>query len=161
MQPDFVVNKLSRSYYNGPCVIGDVKGEDRKDDNHDCLVDLIRIGMLSGDSINKNEYDGAIGAHVVGLQLTFYVTSLMSNGLYVMLEICSIKLPRDFTEMRSYIATMEDLLPVIHYYRRCSTCSDGEWLNINKKKMLEESTFLNIINSGKNKKRECNIVFSH
>lgn len=73
MQHDFAVNKLSRSYCNGPCIVGDVKGEDRKDNNHDYLVDLIHIGMLSGDSINKNEYNGA---HVVGLQLTYVKWSL-------------------------------------------------------------------------------------
>ncbi|KAG1085726.1 hypothetical protein G6F42_021274 [Rhizopus arrhizus] len=103
MQPDFVVNSLVNSYYSGPCVVGDIKGCDRQEDSHDCLVDLIRIGMVSADSINKNEYDGVIGVHVVGLQVTFYITTLMANGIYVMMEICSVTLPRDATELRSYL----------------------------------------------------------
>lgn len=161
MQPDFVANKLISSNYNGPTVVGDIKGENRKEDAHDCLVDLIRIGMVSGNSINNNKYDGVIGAHIVGLQLTFYFTTLMANGIYVMLEICSVSLPRDFTEMRSYIAVMEDLLPVIHYYNYCTACSDIKWLNHNKKDMLNESLFLSIISCGKSKKRQCSIVFNH
>ncbi|KAG2232265.1 hypothetical protein INT48_001550, partial [Thamnidium elegans] len=47
MQPDFVANMLLRSYYNCPCVIGDVKGEGRKDDTHDYLVDLILAKSLT------------------------------------------------------------------------------------------------------------------
>jgi hypothetical protein len=97
-------------------VVGDLKGEDRKEDGHGCLVDLLRIGMISGESINKNNYDGVVGVHVVGLQVTFYIITLMANGIYVMLEICSVSLPRDFTELKFYIATMEDILLVIHYY---------------------------------------------
>ncbi|GAA5807863.1 hypothetical protein MFLAVUS_001242 [Mucor flavus] len=149
MQPDFAVNKLIHSHYHGPSVVGDIKGENRKEDTHDCLVDLIRIGMISGSSINQNKYDGVVGVHIVGLQLTFYITTLMANGIYIMLEICSVTLPRDFTEMRSYVAIMEDLLPVIHYYDRCTECSDDEWLELNKKDMLNESLFLSMINCGK------------
>ncbi|KAI9280777.1 hypothetical protein BY458DRAFT_469839 [Sporodiniella umbellata] len=101
MQPDFVVSKLTHSNFCGPLLVENIKGEDHKEDIHDCLVDLIHIGKISGSSINENEYDGIVGVHVVGLQLTLYITTLMANGIYVMLEICSVTLPRDFTEMRS------------------------------------------------------------
>ncbi|GAN03601.1 hypothetical protein MAM1_0044d03056 [Mucor ambiguus] len=161
MQPDFVVNNLVRSRYSGPCVVGDIKGCDRQDDAYDCLVDLIRVGMMSVDSINKNEYDGVVGVHVVGMQLTFYITTLMANGLYVMLEICSIALPRDSTEIRSYVANMEDLLQVVQYYGSCTECVDPEWLRDNKKAVVHESLFLDLISCGKNKKRSCPIVLNH
>jgi hypothetical protein len=116
--------------------------------------------MISGESINKNHYNGVVGVHVVGLQVTFYIITLMANGIYVMLEICSVTLPRDFTEPISYIATMEDILLVIHYYNQCSPSPDPSWFEQNKKKMLHESLFLNMMNCGKSKKKPCNIVFS-
>ncbi|KAI8883481.1 hypothetical protein K501DRAFT_272609 [Backusella circina FSU 941] len=102
-------------------LVVDVKGEDHKENAHDCLVDLIRICMISGDSINKHNFDGTVGLHVVGLQISFYIITLMPNGIFVLLEIGSVSSPIDFTETRSYIATMEDILLVIHYYDCCST----------------------------------------
>ncbi|KAI8877587.1 hypothetical protein K501DRAFT_159736, partial [Backusella circina FSU 941] len=123
-RPDFVVNHLEDSCFIGPAVVGDVKGEDRKEDTHSCLVDLIRIGILSGASINSNKYNGVIGVHVVGVQITFYIISLMSCGFYVMMEICSIALPKDLTELRSYVANMDELLPVIDYYSKCTSDSN-------------------------------------
>jgi hypothetical protein len=161
MQPDVVVYDLISSHFHGPLVVGDLKGEDRKEDSHDYLVDLLRIGMISGESINKNNYDGVVGVHVVGLQFTFYIITLMANGIYVMLEICSVSLPRDFTELKFYIATMEDILLVIHYYSQCSPSPDPSWFEQNKKKMLQESLFFNMINCGKSKKRLCNLVLNH
>lgn len=93
-QPDFVGNKLVGSQFEGPAVVGDVKGEDRKSDTNPCLLDLIRIGILSGESINENGYDGVIGVHVVGVQLTCYIVSLMGCGVYIMLDFVLLLCPR-------------------------------------------------------------------
>lgn len=131
MQPDFAVNKMIHSHYHGLSVVVNIKREYRKEDTHDSLVDLIRTGMTSDSSINENKCGSVVGVHIIGLQLTFYITTLMANGIYIMLEICSVTLPRDFTEMRSYVAITEDLLPVIHHYNRCTMCSDNEWLQHN------------------------------
>ncbi|CAO3663787.1 unnamed protein product [Rhizopus stolonifer] len=51
-QPDFGENTLENSNWVGPVLVGEVKGEDRKDDVYMCLVDLYRISSLSMESIN-------------------------------------------------------------------------------------------------------------
>lgn len=160
-QPDFVGNLLNCSQLEGPAVIGDVKGEDRKSDTNPCLIDLIRIGMLAGESINENGYSGVIGVHVVGVQLTFYVVSLMATGVYVMLEISTISLPKDFTEIRSYIAHMEDILPVLYCYDECTNVSNKDRIEATSRKMMDSTTFKIICESGKDRKRQCNIVYNH
>lgn len=161
MQPDFVGNTLVGSKFEGPAVVGDVKGEDRKCDINSCLIDLIRIGILSGESINENGYDGVIGIHVVGIQMTCYVISLMAPGFYVMLEICTISLPKDFTEIRSYIAHMEDLLPVIKSYHKCINVTNKDLIMKQSRKMMNSSTFKVITDNGRDRKRPCSIVFNH
>ncbi|KAG2197605.1 hypothetical protein INT47_006668 [Mucor saturninus] len=160
-QSDFIGSTIFGSQLKGPGIIGEVKGEDRKDDKHPCLLDMVRIEVLSGESINQNSYDGVIGILAIGLQTTFFITSLMAPGCYVMLEICSITLPKDFTEIRSYVANMDDLLPVLHYYPSCSNHSDDDFLQTNKRSMMDSSMFEIVANSGKSRKRLCNIVYSH
>lgn len=130
--------------------------EDRISDIHPCLLDLVRIGVLS---INENDYDGVVGVLVIGLQMTFFITTVMAPGCYIMLEICSVALPKDFTQIRSYIAQMEDLLPVFQY---CDSCTYKSGINEeNKRSMMDSSVFEIIASTRKNRKRLCNIVYNH
>jgi hypothetical protein len=160
-QPNFVGNCLIGSNFGGPAVVGDVKGEDRRADANPCLLDLIRIGILSGESINENSYNGVIGVLVVGVQMTFFITSLMSSGVYIMPEICSVALPKDFTEICSYIANMDDLLPVLQYYSQCTDTSHHDTIQQNKRNMMPSSTFKVIGEHGKDRKRQRSIIYDH
>ncbi|KAG2231334.1 hypothetical protein INT48_006546 [Thamnidium elegans] len=93
-QPDFACREIINSNWTGPIIVGEVKGEDQKDDKYICFV---------------------IGIHIVALQVTFYIITLVADGFYVMMEICSIPLPRDTTELRSYITNFDDFLTVLQY----------------------------------------------
>jgi hypothetical protein len=138
-------------------VVGDVKGEDRKNDHSPCLVDLILIGILSVESINENGYDGDIGVHVVGTQMMFYIVSLIAPGMYIMLEICTVALPKDFTEIRSYVANMEDLFPVLERHKHCFNTSNRDWVNQNSRRMMDSATLKIVTSKWKRpKSAKCN-----
>ncbi|KAI8071853.1 hypothetical protein BDF21DRAFT_401159 [Thamnidium elegans] len=106
-QPDFACREIINSNWTGPIIVGEVKGEDQKDDKYICLLDLIVIGI-----------------HIVALQVTFYIITLVADGFYVMMEICSIPLPRDTTELRSYITNFDDFLTVLQYSSKCKVSND-------------------------------------
>lgn len=118
-QPDFGGNVLENSNWVGPVLVEEVKGEDRKDDMYMYLMDLYRISSLSVESINQNRYKGVVGIQMIGMQATFYVSTFLSKGFYVMTEICSITLSKDLTKILSYFANVSDLLPVIWCYENC------------------------------------------
>ncbi|KAL4215663.1 hypothetical protein AB4K20DRAFT_1964400 [Rhizopus microsporus] len=103
-QPDFGGNVLENSNWVGPVLVEEVKGEDRKDDMYMYLMDLYRISSLSVESINQNRYKGVVGIQMIGMQATFYVSTFLSKGFYVMTEICSITLSKDLTKILSYFA---------------------------------------------------------
>lgn len=157
-QPDFGGNVLENSNWVGPVLVGEVKGEDRKDDVFMCLMDLFRIGSLSMESINHNKYKGVIGLQVIGMQATFYISTLLSKSFYVMMEICSITLPKDLTEIMSYFANVSDMLPVLQYYE-----NSFELMN----NLISESHMDTIIDAkkivclSKDRKRKCPVVLSH
>jgi hypothetical protein len=156
-QPDFGGNVLENSNWVGPVLVGEVKGEDKKDDVYVCLMDLYRIGSLSMESINHNNCKGVIGIQVIGMQLTFYISTLLSKRFYVMMEICSITLPKDLTEIMSYFANVSDLLPVLQYYENSfelnsSVISESRMDTFDAKK---------IVCSSKDRKRKCPVVLNH
>lgn len=163
-QPDFGVSRINNATWTSPLVVGEVKGDDKKDDLYLCLSDLLRVGMLSVDIINVARYTGIIGVHVVGLQVTFYVTTLLSKYIYIMVEICSITMPRDTTELRKYVSCMEDLLPVSTIFDNCSTVTDAELTefgeNMNKD-IIRTPEFKRILEQTRDRTRSTPIVYNH
>jgi hypothetical protein len=89
------------------------------------------------------------------LQATIYLTSLLNSGLYGMLEICSITMPRNVTQLRSYISVCEDLLPIHNLCRDyCKTAADPTTLQKNIRLGLNDELYSQI-SSTKNRKRPC------
>ncbi|KAI7905406.1 uncharacterized protein BX663DRAFT_549411 [Cokeromyces recurvatus] len=142
-----------------PVVVGEVKGEDRSNDVFDTLLDLIRIGHLSKQAIDNNLYDAVLGMHVIGLQATIYVTCLLDYGLYTMLEIYSMTMPRDMSNIRGYISSCEDLLPLCDLYKNyCRKSNEPETLRQKITQGISDAVFKNITNTSKNRKRPCPFI---
>jgi hypothetical protein len=158
-----------------------VKGEDKKNDLYDNLIDLIRIGQLSKSSIDSNFYNGVVGVHVVGkmiciliilftqlteyvnigLQVTVYFTTLVAPGLYIMAEICSLAMPRDISCMRGYLSVCEDLLPLHNLYKTaCCVVDDIESFKEKIRAGMNTPTFKNLIKTSKNRKRYCPFILN-
>ncbi|KAL7319923.1 phosphatidylserine decarboxylase [Mucor circinelloides] len=155
-RPDFVGRILNNIVWNGPVTVGEVKGEDAKDDIYATLLDLIRIGRFSKQSIDSNFYERVIGIHAVDLIVTVYYTCLLDSGLYVMIEICTISMPRGATQLRLYVAACEDLLSVHHFYKNhCQLANDIDSLKSNVRAGMSEEIFRELANSTKNRKRPC------
>ncbi|ORE19799.1 hypothetical protein BCV71DRAFT_282360 [Rhizopus microsporus] len=82
--------------------VGEIKGKDHAMDKYMSLVDLMRIGLIiSKGAIDSNK--GILGVYVVGFQMTFYVTTLLSKGLYVLYEIYPVSMPCALQDMRSFV----------------------------------------------------------
>ncbi|KAL9537814.1 hypothetical protein MBANPS3_011435 [Mucor bainieri] len=160
-QFDFAVQELVSSNWVGPTLLGEVKGEDQRDDKYICLLDLIRIGSASVSSINFNLYEAVLGVHIVGLQMTFYITTLQARGLYVMLEICTLTLPRDATELRSYLANVDELLAAAQYAGHCKVSNNKERLQSMSAATITTPEFERFIASSRDRHRECPIVYHH
>lgn len=118
-RPDLSGLALVESQFKNIICVGEVKGEDRIADDHSTLSDLMKVGCFSKDAIDKYGNKGILGVHVVGLQVAFYVTTLIAEGLYVMLKFCSIRLPSCIYDMKGFIANVEDFIPVKNVYKEC------------------------------------------
>ncbi|KAI9363832.1 hypothetical protein BD770DRAFT_424749 [Pilaira anomala] len=142
-RPDFVGRILNNIVWNGPVTVSEVKGEDAKDAIYATLLDLIRIGRFSKQSIDS-------------LIVTVYYTCLLDSGLYVMIEICTISMPRDATQLRLYVAACEDLLSIHHLYKNhCQLANDIDSLKSKMRSGMSEEIIRELFSSNKNRKRPC------
>ncbi|KAI8638747.1 hypothetical protein BD408DRAFT_372876 [Parasitella parasitica] len=160
-QPDLACKHLKNSNWISATIVGEVKGEDVKDDKHICIKDLIRIGFISVTAINQNLYDGVIGIQIVGLQVTFFITTLIADGFYVMMEICSLTLPRDATELMPYSTSFDDLLVALEYADKCVVTKEKEKLKEMACSGITTPEFARFLSVSKDRTRECPIVYHH
>ncbi|CAO0797373.1 unnamed protein product [Mucor circinelloides] len=160
-QPDFACKHLMNSNWASATVVGEVKGEDCKEDKHVCIKDLIRIGFISVTSINQSLYDGVIGIQIVGLQATFFITTLVADGFYVMMEICTLALPRDATELMLYATNFDDLLVVLEYADKCVVTKEKEKLKEMACVGITTPEFARFLSVSKDRTRECPLVYHH
>ncbi|KAI9357463.1 hypothetical protein BD770DRAFT_388796 [Pilaira anomala] len=155
-RPDFGANILKSSNWVGPVLIGEIKGEDKKHDNYMCLLDLYRTSSLSLESISQNKYKGIIGIQIIGMHVPFYITTQLASKFYVMMEICSITLPKDRTEILSYFPNVSNLLPVLKYYESSFEVQDN--IEPDNVTSFDETK---VICMSKDRKRKCPVVLNY
>jgi hypothetical protein len=90
--------------------------------------------------------------------VTFYVTTLLSEGLYVMYEICSISMPSSLQDMRSFVANAEDLLPIRSIFKQCQI-KEQERVSQMKKEGITYELLKHLLKTSKSRKRACPFTF--
>ncbi|KAI8979874.1 hypothetical protein BDB01DRAFT_725487 [Pilobolus umbonatus] len=123
-RPDFVRMELANTRFYGPSCVGEIKGEDKTNDQYLPIVDLMRIALMGKESIDRNYYSGILGIHVVDFQVTFYLNTLFAEGLYILYEICSVTMPRTIQELRPFLS-VEDMLPIKGILNQCKVIDDS------------------------------------
>ncbi|KAG2190897.1 hypothetical protein INT47_003579 [Mucor saturninus] len=98
-------------------------------------------------------------ANIGGLQISFYVTTLLAEGLYVMLELASIPIPSSVHDMKAFIANLEDLMPLRAIYKKCIQIDSN--VQQFQKEGASLQTLSSFLKSGKDRKRHCSFVFNH
>lgn len=88
--------------------------------------------------------------------MTVYYTCLLDSGLYVMIGIGTISMPRDATQRRLYVAACEDFLSIHHLYKNhCRLTNDIYSLKSNMRAVMSEEIFRELTSGAKNRKRPC------
>ncbi|ORY98314.1 hypothetical protein BCR42DRAFT_339453, partial [Absidia repens] len=74
--------------------------------NHGVSKNLIRLGVFSKNAIDHDKLKGVLSFQAIGNHVTFYIMKLVSDGLYVMLEIAHIQVPGLLYELVSYLSQL-------------------------------------------------------
>ncbi|CAO3579220.1 unnamed protein product [Absidia cylindrospora] len=75
----------------------------------------IRQALFNKIGTNLNLYQ-CHSKSLVSQQVTFYVTKLISDGLYAMIEIGRIDVPHSLRELMSYLVHVDDVLNVVNAF---------------------------------------------
>ncbi|CAO3638123.1 unnamed protein product [Cunninghamella blakesleeana] len=90
---DCTISNVEDNYEKASIRFGEVKQCSESNNHRNVNKDLIRLGIFSKKSIDVNHATGILTMHIVGNIITFYLTQLMNDGLYTMLELTNFSLP--------------------------------------------------------------------
>ncbi|KAG0189846.1 hypothetical protein DFQ28_002821 [Apophysomyces sp. BC1034] len=110
LRPDSTISVVSQLYWGRSWGFGEAKNYEPTDNNHSLAWDLVRVAMFNKALINREDHRW--------FRLTYYVMELNFRGIYSMLEIGQVELPRSVEEADRLmsIKSLRDLTRVAHCF---------------------------------------------
>ncbi|KAI9265173.1 hypothetical protein BDA99DRAFT_436760, partial [Phascolomyces articulosus] len=156
-RPDSVVTKLDGRFFGPTLGYVEVKSIKESKNKYAISKDLARIGVLSKNSLDVSGNRGCLGVQVNGLNMSFYITTLLCDGMYPMFEICTIEIPSSLQSLQGFIGYLDELFAILdcfdNWCLRKSTIPIQE--SSRKQKTLEDRAFDIILSRSKSSKRRC------
>ncbi|KAG2214070.1 hypothetical protein INT45_006476 [Circinella minor] len=156
-RPDGAVSKLDGRFFGSTLGYIEVKSIKESHNKYAISKDLARIGILSKNALDVTGNLGCLGIQVNGLNMNFYITTLLSDGLYVMFEICTIDIPSSLQSLQGFLGYLDELLIILDCFD--NWCVPESTMPIQKtsrkRKTLDDMGFDIILSRSKNNKRRC------
>ncbi|POG59722.1 hypothetical protein GLOIN_2v826280 [Rhizophagus irregularis DAOM 181602=DAOM 197198] len=94
-------------------MFGEVTGEGKNNTEKKNLIDLVRLGIFMKDSLDnisrKTGVNRIFGWQVIVTKWTGYMMTLISPGIYVMVDTGSVDLPRSFEVCNTFLSGLDTL----------------------------------------------------
>ncbi|SAL96970.1 hypothetical protein [Absidia glauca] len=103
MRPDATISKIHQRSFGASLGYGEVKVARQRTDHHALCHDLLRLGIMTKDTLDQNKLEGALSFQIHGFHVSFFMTSLRHDGLYIMQEIGEVTFPRSLEELATFV----------------------------------------------------------
>ncbi|KAG0182698.1 hypothetical protein DFQ28_001938, partial [Apophysomyces sp. BC1034] len=159
-RPDCIITTLTDNNFSSSLGHGEVKSHAESDNHYHTNMDLLRLGHFCKDSIDEHKLLASIGIHVVGPLLTFYLMELKADGLYVMQELNTVRMPLCIDDIPAYLTNLSKIKNVIHhFFRLCTQAEPSTAIILGKRKRDSPTTaqFDHVIEQTVDRKRQNHI----
>ncbi|CAG8658213.1 11643_t:CDS:10, partial [Acaulospora morrowiae] len=112
-QPDMIGKTVNNGKYVYETMFGEVTGEGKNNTEKKNIIDLVRLGIFMKDSLDnisrKTGVNRIFGWQVIVTKWTGYMMTLISPGIYVMIDTGSVDLPRSFEVCNTFLTGLDTL----------------------------------------------------
>ncbi|CAG8586002.1 13560_t:CDS:2, partial [Racocetra fulgida] len=98
-QPDATITEVNQLSWGLSKGHGEAKVQEEANNLYLLCTDLMRIAVFNKDAIDYYNMNCVLGFQVVGQHITFYLTTLLYDALYVMVEVGHIDIPRSLEQV--------------------------------------------------------------
>ncbi|KAI7891587.1 uncharacterized protein EV154DRAFT_481019 [Mucor mucedo] len=147
LRKDTQHHSLDGLYYGPSLRFVEFKSVKRKNDKSATSNDLVRIGLLTKNAINRSNANG--------LTINFFITKLVADGMYIMFDLYSLKAPSSKELRQGFVAYFDEILSILNIFdEHCLTFTcDTSIPDSCKRKSLSQEAFDSILSKPKSSKR--------
>lgn len=160
IRPDATISQLHQRNFGSSLGYGEVKVARPTTDNHALCPDLLRLATLAKDTIDANSLEAALTFQVHGFHITFFLTRLRHDGIYIMQELAQFTFPRSLEELVTFVSLKNIRTLMIltdTFWRLCRPARDTHTLQL--KRRPTHPSIYSVIDSSKNRHRFCALRF--
>ncbi|KAI8378328.1 hypothetical protein BD560DRAFT_432802 [Blakeslea trispora] len=166
LRPDAVISVRQQLEYEGSVGYGEAKTNKDNSNRYHLFINTLRRVVQLGirldldnvsdriecrlyetkNAIDVNRLDAALAFQIYGFHITFFLSRLISTGIYVSYEIDSFHFPEPLDDLPSFISLKNttQLLSVNDvFWRLCKKSDDIEKINSRYKETVDLAGFIN------------------
>ncbi|CAO3626379.1 unnamed protein product [Cunninghamella blakesleeana] len=157
-RPDSSIVMLDGYCFDYSRGFGEVKSKHFYNKYQSINKDLARVGIFCKNSIDVNNMKGVLGFQAVGRNITFYISKLVSDGVYIMYQLKNFTVPGSVKQICSLLGYLDDLYFILNVFEAHCTQMEPEVIDVYKNKKrnsLSTPETHRITESSTNNKRPC------
>ncbi|KAG1033380.1 hypothetical protein G6F43_013581 [Rhizopus delemar] len=157
-RPDAVISKINQLSFGSSLGFGEAKIQ--RTSKYELCHDLLRLALFSKKSIDVNYLGGCMLFQIHGFGITFYLTQLLHEQVYTMIEIGHLTFPRSINDLPMFInlSTLTTLLHISEaFWRLCRPADIPS--TIASRTIPTHHCLYELISITKCSTRECSIRF--
>ncbi|CEP09818.1 hypothetical protein [Parasitella parasitica] len=103
-RPDSVISKRQQLVYKGSIGYGEAKVNQGSSSRYFLCMDTLRLAIFSKNAIDVNKLEGALAFQIHGFWITFFISRLVSNGIYAFYEVANLHFPESLEDLPPFIS---------------------------------------------------------
>ncbi|KAI8333910.1 hypothetical protein BC941DRAFT_357062 [Chlamydoabsidia padenii] len=132
-------------------------GVDEADNLYAICKDLHRLGVLSKNTVDFGKVRGILTYQAIGRSITFYMTTLLKNGFYIMVKLAHLAVPECLEDMPRYLMDFDKLSLVLNGFDKWCQSLDPDEAEQQQQRphpTMSTPTFCRIISSTTSRARD-------
>ncbi|KAG2222238.1 hypothetical protein INT45_010651 [Circinella minor] len=117
-RPDSCISELNGLYFGSSLGYVEVKPAAEENNKYLASKDLVRLGMLTKNSIDISGLKSCMGIQVVNHTITFFMNELKADGMYFLTEIGTVKAPSCIEDLGTFIHYFDELAAILKCYEK-------------------------------------------
>ncbi|CEI97291.1 hypothetical protein RMCBS344292_11427 [Rhizopus microsporus] len=159
-RPDATISKLTQVSFGPSLGFGEAKVAQSTCDKYMLCLNLTRLATFAKDTIDENKLNASLSFQIHGFSVTFFITRLRHDGIYIMQEIAHMTFSRLTVELPTFISMkcLNMLLKVTDvFWQLCKPCDNEELIEANGR--ATHSSLHSLIDISKDRRRLCSLRF--
>ncbi|CAI2195140.1 4166_t:CDS:2, partial [Funneliformis geosporum] len=157
-QPDAIISEIDQLSWSSSKGYSEAKIQQEVNNLYLLCTDLIRVAVFNKDAIDFYNMNYVLGFQVVEHHITFYLTTLLCDALYVIVEVSYIDVPMSLEQVPAFLTSLDTLLIISNaFWSNCIVSTEKQ--EQNKRNTLATPSFKEMVSESRNRHRSCQLRF--